>query len=348
MSFTEYSTKELGRKFRKDLPFGLEKLRVIREDRMVFCEKRVKQIDHSWSPETLRATLGGHEKEKDWAVSGGIASAIGGAGAGIASAINTQKENAEIRKRNAERNANAEKVVRLAQGMSSEFAGKYLSEMELMMSTEKKEGSLRIGISKSTEELASYLKIDLLRGNAIRILSSYKDSRIDGYLKMVVENEGEFILPMPYYGVDETKSANERYLNVTTICIETRKDGNYNSNKVISVEPLVLWTIEDEANEHNYTANTLTDIEKSPDYQRFMKEWSVLPTGMAMPNITAKQVGVFFVAFIALFTIIVLVGAIVVLIATNGEGSAGETFGKPVPISCIISLILAFFIAKSQ
>ena len=126
------------------------------------------------------------------------------------------------------------------------------------------------------------------------------------------------------------------------------KTTGYKINYSISVEPLVLWTIEDEANEHNYTANTLTDIEKSPDYQRFMKEWSVLPTGMAMPNITAKQVGVFFVAFIALFTIIVLVGAIVVLIATNGEGSAGETFGKPVPISCIISLILAFFIAKSQ
>ena len=349
MSFTEYSTKELGRKFRKDLPFGLEKLRVIREDRMSFCEKKIKQLDHSWSPETLRATLGGHEKEKDWAVSGGIASAIGGAGAGIASAVNTQMENAEIRRRNAERNANAEKVVRLSQGISNEVAEKYLSAMELMMSTEKREGNLRIGISKSTEELASYLTIDiLLRGGAVRVLSSYKDTRIDGYLKMVVENVGEFILPLPYYGVDETETQGERYLNAATISIETRKDGNYNSNKVISVEPLVLWTIEEEANAHNYTANTLSDIEKSPDYQRFMKEWSVLPTGMAMPNITAKQVGVFFVAFIALFTIIVLVGAMVVLIATNGEGSAGETFGKPVPISIVISLILSYFIAKSQ
>jgi len=347
VSFIEYSTKELKHKFRKDLPFGLEKLRIIREDRMKFCEKKLKQMDHTFSADTLRATFGGHEKEKDWAVSGGLASGIGGVGAGIASAINTQMENAEIRKRNAERDANAEKIVLLAQNVSGQLKDKYLSAMELMISTQQREAALRIGISKSTKELASYLKIEILTGSTIRILSSYEEARIDGYLKVVVENEGDFILPMPYYGIEKTESNEKRFINPVTIVIETRTDGNAVSNKVLRVEPLVLWTIEEEASDHNYSASALTDVEKSPDYSRFKSEWSILPAGMVMPTITAKQVGTFFVAFLCSFPILVLIGALIILIAIDGNLSAEETFGRPIPVSAMISLVISYIVAKS-
>ena len=42
----------------------------------------------------------GQQKETDWAVMGGIASGIAGAGAGIATALNVQAENAQIRAKN--------------------------------------------------------------------------------------------------------------------------------------------------------------------------------------------------------------------------------------------------------
>lgn len=348
MSFTRYSTKELRRKFRKDLPFGLEKLRVIREDRTAFCEKKLKELDHTFSPDTLRATFGGHEKEKDWAISGGLASGIGGAGAGIASALNTQIENAEIRRRNAQRDANAEKIVRLAKNASGILEGEYLSALELMYTTKPKEADLRIGISKSTKELASYLQIDILNGHTIRVLSSYDEARIDGYLKIVVENEDDFILPMPYYGIEKTESNEVRYINPVTILIEARRDGNAVENKLLSVEPLVLWTIEKEANDNNYSAHALSDVEKSPDYQRFMSEWNLLPVGTAMPEITARQVGTFCIAFFCSFVMITLIGAMVMIISSDGNLSAEETFGKPQMISALISLILSYMIAKNE
>ncbi len=43
----------------------------------------------------------GIEKEKDWAIHGGIANGLAGAGAGMAMAMKTMEENAEIRQRNA-------------------------------------------------------------------------------------------------------------------------------------------------------------------------------------------------------------------------------------------------------
>lgn len=47
--------------------------------------------------------LNGLEKEKSWAIAGGIANGIAGPGAGIATAIEVQRQNAEIRARNAQR-----------------------------------------------------------------------------------------------------------------------------------------------------------------------------------------------------------------------------------------------------
>lgn len=59
--------------------------------------------------ETLRK-MGGilqqsvyQEKEKDWAVRGGIASGIGGLGAGVAAAVDAMQDNERIRKENADR-----------------------------------------------------------------------------------------------------------------------------------------------------------------------------------------------------------------------------------------------------
>lgn len=342
MSFTEYSTSELRRKFSKNLPFGLEKLRVIREDRMAYCERKVKGIDHSFSSDTIRATFGGHEKEKDWAILGGLSSGIGGVGAGVATAVNAQMENAEIRKRNAERDANAERIVQLSRGLSGQLSSKYISEIQLMVSTERKERSLLIGISKSTKELASYLQIDILNGSSVRVRSSYKDARIDGYLKIYVDGEGSYILPLPYYGVEETQIVNNQYLNHSLTLVETRDTWK---NKIISVEPVVLWTIEEEATQENCTARTLDDIKASPYYQRFENDWLNLPSSTTASAMSFQDFSVCLGAFILITTILTGIIAIIVLIA-NESASIEEALLIPFLISAVIGLITAIVMAK--
>ena len=85
--------------FGKDKPIYYCQKR-INELRMSLNQLENKRIQHERNTESFRRAV--TEKEQDWAVHGGIASGIAGGAAGVATALEIQQKNAQIRAHNKE------------------------------------------------------------------------------------------------------------------------------------------------------------------------------------------------------------------------------------------------------
>lgn len=115
IQYATYTLTELDQQARDgQFYFGIKKIAVQREKEIQRLYKAIEESGESFSRENIMATIGRQEKEKDWAVLGGLASDLAGGGAGIATAVNTQLENQQIRDRNETRRILAEKVASVA------------------------------------------------------------------------------------------------------------------------------------------------------------------------------------------------------------------------------------------
>lgn len=341
MVIKTYTISELRKKTKQGHPFGLTKIETQRTELLEYCENRLQSIDHSLDPSTIRATFGGNEKEIDWAVAGGLASGIGGLGAGVSAAANAQLENAKIRERNAQRDAMTRRIMNLAGAAKSEMAAEYIRTIQTLTKPVKKKDEPRINITDSTKALSEHLILNYdpydkqpFSQPYIGIQSTYEHGRIDGYLKVTVEKEGDYIVPMPYLGVSHTEG--------TGFYIDTLKE-NYIHHTVNKVVPVILWVIEEKKQKNNYPAHDPLDVKDSEGYQQFSADWNALCKA-TVPPLTGQQIMEFFQLFAIITCILTFILFLIVLFASNNTASPGAALTIPFVISCIISFFITWCI----
>lgn len=194
------------------------------------------------------------QKEHDWATMGGIASGIAGGAAGVATALDYQRQNAQIRQSNAQISA--------AVGMMNMYIERDIDSLKSSVESYCKEiessyGKLIGDISQEeTQRLMKLLvfsnkKITISKTGAVRIsveVSSQTKStlydgevnaRIDGLIRAKLSTngvvKGSAVLPLPIYGVDTYQN------KVEGICTETTDP---NGSYTVEYEPIALWLIE--------------------------------------------------------------------------------------------------------
>lgn len=79
--------------------FGREKYIQICKDKIRACERIISEYERE-AESVKRGGASFYQKERDWAIAGGIASGIAGGAAGVATAIDTQVQNVGIRANN--------------------------------------------------------------------------------------------------------------------------------------------------------------------------------------------------------------------------------------------------------
>lgn len=197
----------------------------------------------------------GQQKEADWAIIGGVASAIGGAGAGIAAAIDTQIKNAEIRAHNAqmaqigfaldimskeihEKNKQRLEALRdeIEQTRSKQIEEMDADELMSMLSVRCKSISVtETGTARISAEIILNTKDKIyLREGKVR-------ATIDGVIcANLIEDgirRGRAYLTLPRSGI----SAPGSKIELTGICTTVR---NANAQYQVEFEPYHLWLME--------------------------------------------------------------------------------------------------------
>lgn len=166
------------------------------------------------------------EREKDWATAGGIASGIAGGAAGVATALNVQAENAEIRARNAQKTAMiANAQMYLDQSGTVANISREIAFKQGILDKEK----LKLVADVPAETLIQHLQfentsVEVSETGAFRVktkismkepLTIYEDlsARIDGTLVCIVSQNGRSVgtaeLVLPLYGVHPGNDASK-------------------------------------------------------------------------------------------------------------------------------------------
>lgn len=193
------------------------------------------------------------EREKDWAVRGGMASAIAGPVAGLAVAIDTQEKNAAIRERN---NAKSAAITQMQMFSNSRAREKeeLIKKTRERIATEK----LKLTQELSDEIAREYLditvdQVEFSKTGAFRInaiakmikpLIIFEDvhARIDGSLTCVLSQEGKIVgeakMVLPLYGLSPEKVSQ---IKLTGICLSgVSEDKPYSAEFVFDN----IWGIE--------------------------------------------------------------------------------------------------------
>lgn len=141
----------VGRK--KRIQMYTDEAALHQEKSEAYYDRYVSLVRHSVRLADLSA-----EKEKDWALAGGIASGIAGSGAGIATALNVQRENEQIRARNA---ANQAAILGMTSGTQEHCHSQSVREEEIAKKLLKKaeEAKMKLVEELPQEELLTYLSL---------------------------------------------------------------------------------------------------------------------------------------------------------------------------------------------
>ena len=194
------------------------------------------------------------KKEHDWATMGGLATGIAGGAAGVATAIDYQIKNAEIRRNNADIKASVQSlnhhILQVIHKLEKELAdcnreiesahsklvgeiSTYETEMlmqQLSFSNEHVETSIT-GAVRVNVQIAAKNNQTLYEGQV--------NARIDGFIcaELIADNivHGTAVLTLPVNGIGKT------FIEVTSICTETT-----DAQKIYTVryKPICLWKIE--------------------------------------------------------------------------------------------------------
>jgi len=170
--------------------FGLEK---------VYVQNKLREFHHKELNQNVADAfnrtadiVGYHEREVDWAIAGGVAQGLAGAGAGIAAAINTQIRNSEVRARNIKRDLEANAY----RAMSRAYAKSGSIDESFLLKPEEIKG-LRIRTTQETHSLfqkiritTTFAKLDEI-GNALDELELLEKERANELLLAQSEAEKE-------------------------------------------------------------------------------------------------------------------------------------------------------------
>lgn len=262
--------------------FGLEK---------VYVQNKLRELHHKELNQNVADAfnrtadiVGYHEREVDWAIAGGVAQGLAGAGAGIAAAINTQIRNSEVRARNIKRDleANAYRAMSRAYAKSGSIDESFLLKPEeikgLRIRTTQETHSLFQKIRITTtfakldtdanpnDPLFTWKKDSVSKKTRIVKLDFFADidNRIDGYLQinMHLENGKSLYsraVPLPLLGVGQSSSKLILHLP--------------NSIASLSFEPIILWelTLPKEGNASE--AYCISDIVPAKQRYFFDEQW---------------------------------------------------------------------------
>lgn len=225
-----------------------------REKRIAILSKEATELEALVSQDTTSNRNYGHQKEKDWAIRGGIASAIGGAGAGIAVAVDTQIKNTEIRAQNAKRELAMKPLNDFLDNLHFErkerlkHLRQQIEEAKCKLMGDKGNDELMPLLSTNCESIAITptgsvrikAKIALNTATPIYVCEEQIKGTIDGVIRAkLMENgtcKGTAYLTLPTYGVPSHHGH-----TVTGICTTTN---NMNANYQVEFEPYHLWLIE--------------------------------------------------------------------------------------------------------
>lgn len=197
------------------------------------------------------------EKEKDWAILGGIADGIAGPGAGAATAVNAMLDNVKIREQNAaNRRWGAQQNMNL-QLQANELAKKaprtltmeqVQQQYEVVMAWKPETLFKQIRIQEKKAEIDPQTKSVVVSVIHRGVKGAF---RIDGALRaMIYTEKGEFAgcayLPLPRRGIKRTGSVGSL---LNGICAEPLIASKAYT---VEVEPLDLWELIDKEIEGSY------------------------------------------------------------------------------------------------
>lgn len=261
--------------------FGLAKIEQQRKLRIVHESENRARLSNSLHQ--LANLTAQPEKEADWAIMGGIAQGIGGVGAGIAAAAQTQANNMAVRARNARRAADAQTMHNAADNLDSIF-GSFSRDTTVtsdsigkigvrMCNTEDlfKKLSFHYSFPKSlfseTDKVApiSFPTQDHNADNQIVSISvsTNHSARIDGYIavEMMFSDHlslWEKVIPLPMLGAGLPEET-------STLTISIHK-----AVRELRFHPIALWELTDAGEENAYCVST---VESIPNSKEFKETW---------------------------------------------------------------------------
>lgn len=195
------------------------------------------------------------EKEKDWALAGGIASGIAGSGAGVATALNVQRENEEIRRKNAEtKNA----ILKLTSGAQERMHSKGVEESLLAKPLFEQAEAAK---NKLVEELSEQELLTLLSPKLVSLETAETGSK---KITVSIQPSSPFFIYQTVSAVIDgsikinlLKKSNANKIGETVVClgkdgadapetVETYITGIDTKDEqcMVTFEPYHLWGIE--------------------------------------------------------------------------------------------------------
>lgn len=195
----------------------------------------------------------GQQKEVDWAVAGGIASAIGGAGAGVAAALDAQSKNASIREQNARAAQNTAAINNFIYSHTSNLEDALKNRQRLI-----EESRAKLLGTETAEEVMRDLSVECTElvvspTGAVHVTASVKlkrqltirDGRVpavaDGVLYAQLKQngirKGSAYITLPCYGIGSATNPTK----LEGICTELTDP---NAKYTVEFEPYHLWLME--------------------------------------------------------------------------------------------------------
>ena len=226
--------------------FGREK-RIAMLDELL---SRELEIAREYKDQSAALTKAVTQKEQDWATKGGIAAGLAGGAAGLAVAMDAQRNNENIRARNA---ANLRTIAPLTLSLSGressalERAERYRKEIretetKLVAELPANELIKALEFGKPTVDIsetgAFTVEVEVSKPEALHIYDTVP-AVIDGTLAAnVYQNEkyvGTVLLVLPCYGIDKHRQT------LQGICLSR---ANKDLTCRVEFEPYKLWAIE--------------------------------------------------------------------------------------------------------
>lgn len=190
------------------------------------------------------------EQEHDWGTIGGIASAIGGVGAGIAAASQAQRENEEIRARNAANQATAKshattlikssmKLDDTIKNLESALQKANIALIDEKLTSDQLFNKLGISCTATSDNIGVVTIETYINSKEDLKIFETVSATIDGVLKADIIINGKSVantlLALPFEGV-------YKYTTVTGKAVIPYDDRNKNIS--VTFSPHSLWAIE--------------------------------------------------------------------------------------------------------
>ena len=235
--------------------FGQAKRASIWQEKVNECNKIIYSLDRDiQNTQSFRDQVVNTEFESkvDWAVAGGIGSAIGGSGAGVMAALDAQAENQRIAQRNEQKAINALESAKNSIILEQHYNRKRNEQIKIRNEYQKKIDEINLKLvdeihEKDPFEVLKLSKATITQTKAEIELSSQKEAVIFGDVEAVIDGTfwahiyqeknyiGSVRIILPIEGVD---------CNTVKISIDTSLGLDEKKPYYVEYETEKLWFIE--------------------------------------------------------------------------------------------------------